>query len=49
MSDLQIFIEGKTINLCVPTPEYAQESDWYNWFNDKTITRFLVQGIFPNT
>ncbi|HCS79037.1 TPA: hypothetical protein DIV55_04850 [Patescibacteria group bacterium] len=46
---LDIFIKGELIDLCVPTPEFAQNSNWYSWFNDLQITRFLEQGLFPNT
>ncbi|WP_419902619.1 GNAT family N-acetyltransferase [Kiloniella sp.] len=44
-----IFLEGSTIDLCIPTEEIAYESDWYSWFNQKKINKFLVQGTFPNT
>lgn len=43
------FIQGKTIDLCVATEEIAYESDWYKWFNDKDINKYLIQGKFPNT
>ena len=46
---LDIFIKGELIDLCIPTPEFAQNSSWYTWFNDPGITRFLEQGLFPNT
>lgn len=46
---LSVFIEGELINLCVPIREYALGSDWYSWFNHKATTRYLEQGIFPNT
>ena len=48
-NQLDIFIEGETLNLCIPTAEFAKDSTWYTWFNNKKITRFLDQGIFPNT
>jgi hypothetical protein len=44
-----VFIQGSTVDLCVATEEIAYESDWYNWFNDKAITKNLGQGAFPNT
>ena len=49
MKELDVFIQGETVDLCIPTAEFANESDWYKWFNDKKITRFLEQGMFPNT
>lgn len=49
MEKLDIFIAGETIDLCIPTAEFAKHSVWYSWFNKPNITRFLDQGIFPNT
>lgn len=49
MKELDIFITGETMNLCIPTEEFARESEWYNWFNKPEITCFLEQGMFPNT
>lgn len=49
MKKLDVFIKGDLIDLCVPTLDYAADSDWYNWFNDARLTRFLDQGLFPNT
>ena len=45
---LDVFISGENIDLCVPTREFAEKSDWYSWFNDPKITRYLLQGVFPN-
>ena len=25
------------------------EGGWYNWFNDPEVTKYLEQGVFPNT
>lgn len=49
MNELDIFIRGENINLCVPTEEFALKSDWYSWFNDPDINLNLDQGLFPNT
>ena len=46
---LDIYIEGETIDLAIPTEEFAYSSEWYSWLNRKDITRFLEQGDFPNT
>lgn len=46
---LPVFIKGELINLCAPTREYALHSDWYSWFNHKATTKYMEQGIFPNT
>ena len=46
---LDSFIRGEMIDLCVPTKDFAEKSDWYSWFNDKETTRFLDRhGLFPN-
>ena len=49
MIDLDVFISGETIDLCVPTSVFSVESAWYSWFNDSKITRYLEHGSFPNT
>jgi len=49
MKDLDVFIKGENINLCIPTEEFAKKSKWYSWFNNSNITKFLEQGLFPNT
>lgn len=46
---LDIFIEGETIDLRIPTLEFAEKSDWYKWFNNPYTTQYLEHGIFPNT
>ena len=46
---LDIFISGETIDLCIPTKEFAEKSMWYSWINDPKINRYLYRGIFPNT
>lgn len=46
---LDVFIKGELMDLCIPTPEYARNSDWYSWFNNPKTNRFLEQGAFPNT
>lgn len=53
MNDQQIdyvdFIEGESVNLCVPNDIAIDRDGWANWFNDPKTTRFLDQGLFPNT
>jgi len=46
---LDIFIEGELVDLCIPTEESALNSNWYSLFNDKNTTRYLDQGVYPNT
>jgi RimJ/RimL family protein N-acetyltransferase len=47
--NLNVFIGGENVDLCIPTIKYAEESSWFNWFNSPKTTRFLEQGVFPNT
>jgi ribosomal-protein-alanine N-acetyltransferase len=50
MKKLDVFISGESIDLCIPTLEFAKNSQWYSWFNNKKLTRYLdEQGLFPNT
>lgn len=47
---LDVFIEGETIDLCIPTLEYVQTSDWYSWVNNPNTTSHIAKlGVFPNT
>lgn len=47
--NLDVLIAGENIDLCAATEEFARTSTWYKWFNDPVTTRFLEQGIVPNT
>ena len=49
MEKLDIFIKGELIDLCIPTPEFARDSEWYSWFNNPNTNKYLEQGAFPNT
>lgn len=44
-----IFIKGEVIDLCVPSLDDWVIDQWYRWFNDPKVTKYLEQGIFPNT
>ena len=46
---LEIFKKGETVDLCIPTQEFALKSEWYNWFNKTEITKYLYQGERENT
>ena len=46
---LAVYISGETMDLCIPTLEFAKESKWYSWFNNPQLTRYLEQGLFPIT
>ena len=49
MKKLDVYISGETMDLCIPTLEFAKESKWYSWFNNPKLTRYLEQGLFPTT
>lgn len=46
---LEVFIEGEIVDLAIPTEDFAAGEIWYKWFNNKSINRYLEQGIYPNT
>jgi len=46
---LDVFIEGELVDLAIPTEDFAAGNIWYKWFNDKSINKYLEQGVFPNT
>jgi len=43
------FMEGEVIDLCVPGNDPWVMNQWYRWFNDPKVTKYLEQGIYPNT
>lgn len=47
MVNKNILIYGEKINLCAPEEE--DFSIWAGWFNDRKVTEFLEQGLFPNS
>ncbi|MFA5905335.1 MAG: GNAT family protein [Desulfobacula sp.] len=47
--ELDVFIKGEVVDLCVPSKESWVIDRWYQWFNDEKTTRYLAQGIMPNT
>jgi RimJ/RimL family protein N-acetyltransferase len=44
-----ILIEGELIDLCVPSAERWVLEQWYQWFNDPTVTQYIEYGAYPNT
>jgi|APSaa5957512535_1039671.scaffolds.fasta_scaffold14410_3 RimJ/RimL family protein N-acetyltransferase len=44
-----IFIEGETVDLCIPVDDEDVVRQWSSWFNKSEITRYLSQGMYPNT
>ena len=49
VDSLDIFIEGETIDLCVASCDEYILNQWYRWFNKSEITKYLDQGLYPNT
>jgi len=48
-ADYDVFIEGETIDLCVPSDDDWVLDQWFRWFNRDEITTYLAQGVYPNT
>jgi [ribosomal protein S5]-alanine N-acetyltransferase len=46
--NFEVFIEGETVDLCVPEDDEEVIRKWASWFNNSEITRYLSQGIYPN-
>ena len=47
--NLDVFIEGETIDLCAPSDDELILDQWFRWFNKSEITKYLNQGLYPNT
>ncbi|MEF2144184.1 MAG: GNAT family protein [Desulfovibrionaceae bacterium] len=48
MSD--VFLQGKFASLRPPDIEAdVLSGSWHSWFNNKRVTKYLDQGVFPNT
>lgn len=46
---IDIFIQGKEIDLICLNEEIVAGSNWYNWFNDESVTKFMQKHYYPNT
>ena len=44
-----IFLPGETVDLCAPSDDDWVLDQWYRWFNKGDITKYLAQGVYPNT
>jgi len=44
-----VFISGETIDLSSPIRADAGGDVWFEWFNDGTTTKYLDQGVYPNS
>ena len=53
MAEPSVFIRGQLIDLCAPdlnSDNYLEIIDrWFRWFNNINVTKYLDQGVFPNT
>ncbi|MGL1930797.1 MAG: GNAT family N-acetyltransferase [Desulfotalea sp.] len=43
-----IFIKGEVVDLCIPSKKPWVIEQWYKWFNDPAVTRYLTHGGFYN-
>lgn len=44
-----VFLRSESVLLKSLTEDDALSSDWYSWFNDPDVTRWMQQHYFPNT
>ena len=42
------FIKGELVDLIVLTKEIVEKTNWFNWFNDQSITENMQQHYYPN-
>ena len=49
VNSLDVFIEGETVDLCIPSCDEHILEQWYKWFNKSEITKYLIHGVYPNT
>lgn len=44
-----VFIKGEAIDLVGLNQEDVEKTNWYGWFNDRKVTKYLQKGYFPST
>ena len=44
-----VFIKGVEIDLICLNEDIISESNWYNWFNDSDVTKYMQKHYYPNT
>ena len=49
LKKIEIFYYGKNIDLCILNNYIIKNSNWYKWFNNKKLTKYTEQGVFPNS
>mgnify|MGYP000858242016 FL=1 len=42
-----IFLQGHTIELRVPSRDDIENSNWHSWYNNQETTRFNSHGLYP--
>ena len=47
--EFDVFIKGELIDLVVLDEKVVAKTNWYNWFNDEEITKYMVKHYYPNT
>ncbi|RJR40148.1 MAG: N-acetyltransferase [Desulfobacteraceae bacterium] len=47
--NFDVFLRGETVDLCAPSDDDWVIEQWYRWFNKPDITKYLAQGVYPNT
>jgi RimJ/RimL family protein N-acetyltransferase len=47
--NFDIFLSGETVDLCAISDDEWVLDQWYRWFNKAEITKYLAQGVYPNT
>lgn len=47
--DYEVFIEGETLDLVIPTDIAVHRDRWHAWFNDPKIVQHSDHGLWPNT
>jgi ribosomal-protein-alanine N-acetyltransferase len=46
---IDVFIKGNEIDLICLNEDVIAESNWYNWFNDEKLTKYMQKHYYPNT
>ena len=47
IDEKDIFVQGETVDLIVPTRDFIERGDWHAWLNSPDINRYNNHGIFP--
>lgn len=47
--NFDVFLAGETVDLCAISDDDWVLDQWYRWFNKPEITKYLSQGVYPNS